>query len=82
MPGRLLTIDEVAERLRVHIAGKAFAWQGEAIRITASFGVIGFGAGQIPKSLPADALLNRADEHLYQAKKKGRNRVVSGPFTS
>ena len=72
----------LAERLRVHIAGKAFDWEGEKITITASFGVLGFSAGQLPKSLQAEALLNRVDEHLYRAKKQGRNRVVSGPFSS
>jgi diguanylate cyclase (GGDEF)-like protein len=74
--------ERLAERLRAHIAGKSFEWQGEALRITASFGVVGFSAGQLPKSLQAEALLNRADEYLYRAKKKGRNRVVSGPFAS
>jgi len=74
--------ERLAERLRMHIAGKPFEWQGELIRITASFGVVGFSPGELPKGLPAEALLNRADEHLYQAKKRGRNRVVSGPFTS
>lgn len=72
----------LAERLRVHIAGKVFDWEGEKITITASFGVVGFSAGQLPKTLQAEALLNRADEYLYRAKKQGRNRVVSGPFAS
>jgi len=74
--------ERLAERLRAHIAGKTFEWQGEAIRITASFGVVGFSAGQLPKSLQAEGLLNRADEYLYRAKNQGRDRVVSGPFAS
>ncbi len=74
--------ERLAERLRAHIAGKAFDWEGEKITITASFGVVGFSAGQVPKILQADALLNRVDEHLYRAKKLGRNKVVSGPFSS
>ncbi|HWR93266.1 MAG TPA: sensor domain-containing diguanylate cyclase [Desulfobacterales bacterium] len=72
--------ERLAERLRAHIAGKSFAWQEETISITASFGVVGFSAGQLSKSLRAEALLNRADEYLYRAKQQGRNRVVSGPF--
>jgi len=71
----------LAERLRAHIAGKESEWEGEKFTITASFGVVGFDAEQIPKTLQTEALLNRADEHLYRAKKHGRNRVFSGPFT-
>ncbi|MGE5257429.1 MAG: diguanylate cyclase [Hyphomicrobiales bacterium] len=74
--------ERLAERLRAHIAGKVFDWEGENITITASFGVLGFSAGQLPKTLSAEALLNRVDEHLYRAKKLGRNRVVSGPLSS
>jgi diguanylate cyclase (GGDEF)-like protein len=74
--------ERLAERLRAHIAGKSFACQGEVIRITASFGVAGFSAGHLPKSLQAEALLNRADENLYRAKQQGRNRVVSSPFSA
>jgi diguanylate cyclase (GGDEF)-like protein len=72
----------IAQRLRAHIAGKAFEWEGEKITVTASFGVVGCGVESFPKTLQADALLNRADEYLYQAKRKGRNRVVSGPFAA
>lgn len=72
--------ERLAQRLRARIAGKTFEWQEEAIQITASFGVVGFSAGELPKGLQAEALLNRADALLYRAKKKGRNRVVSGPF--
>jgi diguanylate cyclase (GGDEF)-like protein len=71
----------LAERLRDHIAGKKFdGWEGDAIRVTASFGVVGFSAGQLPKTLQAEELLKRVDGYLYRAKQKGRNRVVSGPF--
>jgi PleD family two-component response regulator len=50
--------------------------------MTVSFGVTGFNADQLPKNLKADDILRRADEYLYQAKNEGRNKVVSGPFTS
>jgi diguanylate cyclase (GGDEF)-like protein len=72
----------LAERLRTHIAGKDFDYEEEKIKITASFGVVGFSTGQVPKDLPADTLLRRVDENLYRAKQKGRNRVVSSPFVS
>jgi len=74
--------ERLAERLRAHIAGKKFSCEGETVAITASFGVVGFSADEVPKDLAAESLLRRVDENLYRAKKKGRNRVVSGPFTS
>lgn len=78
----LANAERLAERLRAHIAGRDFDWEGEKIKISASFGVVGFSAGQVSKDLAAEALLRRVDENLYRAKKKGRNRVVSGPFAS
>jgi diguanylate cyclase (GGDEF)-like protein len=70
----------LAERLRAHVAGKTFAWEGETIAITASFGVVGLSPDPLPKHVPAELLLNLADDRLYQAKKNGRNLVVSGAF--
>jgi diguanylate cyclase (GGDEF)-like protein len=69
----------LAERLRGHLASRAFDWQGVAIALTASFGVVGFSAEQATPEVKADGILRRADENLYQAKQQGRNRVVSGP---
>jgi GGDEF domain-containing protein len=71
----------LAERLRRISPGRCLTGKGK-ITITASFGVLGFSAGQLPKTLSAEAVLNRVDGHLYRAKKQGRNRVVSGPFAS
>ncbi|MCW5299833.1 GGDEF domain-containing protein [Herbaspirillum lusitanum] len=61
----------VAEKLRVMLATQAFALDdGREIGITASFGVTALGAGE-----SLDQLIRQADEALYAAKHKGRNRV-------
>ena len=47
---------------------------GDAIeRVTASFGVTAFVEGD-----DMESIINRADQFLYQAKKHGKNKVVSG----
>jgi diguanylate cyclase (GGDEF)-like protein len=61
----------VAEKLRVMLAAEAFALEdGRELGITASFGVSALGAGE-----SLDQLIRQADEALYAAKHKGRNRV-------
>jgi len=61
----------VAEKLRGMLAGQAFALDdGRELGITASFGVSALGAGE-----SLDQLIRQADEALYVAKHKGRNRV-------
>lgn len=61
-----------AERLRSTICGDPIALADSAICLTASFG----GTSAAPGNLPsAETLIRRADEALYLAKKKGRNRV-------
>jgi diguanylate cyclase (GGDEF)-like protein len=61
----------VAEKLRVMLAGEAFTLDdGRELGITASFGVSALGAGE-----SLDQLIRQADEALYAAKHKGRNRV-------
>ena len=70
----------LAERLRMQISKKAFKWEGEKIAITASFGVTGFDKISPDENFSPDDLIDMADQYLYQAKNKGRNKVVSGPF--
>ncbi|MFA7384244.1 MAG: GGDEF domain-containing protein [Desulfurivibrionaceae bacterium] len=60
----------LAEQLRTSIEAARFPVVG---RITASLGVAAFRPGD-----DGEALLRRADEALYRAKGKGRNRVEAG----
>jgi two-component system cell cycle response regulator len=65
----------VAERIRRRIAGEPFpiGRTGKTIEVTISVG-IAFRTG--PQDT-APAMLKRADEALYRAKRDGRNRVVA-----
>lgn len=61
----------LAEEARRHIAAAKFDFQGKELRVTVSFGVAEAAlAGENLK-----ALIHRADEALYAAKKAGRDRV-------
>jgi diguanylate cyclase (GGDEF)-like protein/PAS domain S-box-containing protein len=62
----------VAERLRQHVESQSVTVEGERIRYTVSLGVAGMDDGVAG----LDALLRRADQALYAAKGRGRNRVV------
>lgn len=68
----LEAVRHIAERLRQHLAQLAPLVEGERIKITASFGV----APLCEDMGDLSALLNAADQALYQAKASGRNRVV------
>jgi len=60
-----------AERLRRDIEAATVMCEDRAIRLTASFGVAEYLPGETPQ-----ALLERADALLYQAKAAGRNCVL------
>lgn len=62
---------ELAERLRRILEHVSVQCGSGAISVTASFGVAAFKAG-----MSAEELLHRTDEMLYEAKRKGRNRVA------
>ncbi|GIW70620.1 MAG: hypothetical protein KatS3mg102_0162 [Planctomycetota bacterium] len=66
----------LAERVRRAIEAAQFADpEGRELRVTASLGVAAFARGrQTPQ-----ALLAAADQALYRAKERGRNRVVLAP---
>ncbi|UWM77075.1 PleD family two-component system response regulator [Rhizobium sp. WSM4643] len=65
----------VAERLRAAIEGAPFMLKhsGEALNVTASFGI----ASRIASVLTPGQLMKQADLALYEAKNTGRNRVVA-----
>ncbi len=65
---------EVAERFRLSVERHPFAFDGQPFRVTISLGVASTPAGDV---LPPQELIRHADERLYQAKRDGRNRVVS-----
>lgn len=60
-----------AERLRRQVAETPLQTVGQSIKATVSIGI----AELVPNDTQSDAVLIRADQALYQAKKKGRNRV-------
>lgn len=65
----------IAERIRLHVAGSPFRVLGgeELLTVTISIGV----AASLGDDDGPDALVKRADEAMYEAKAKGRNRVVA-----
>ncbi len=64
-----------AERVRARIAGSAVDAGGRLARVTASFGV----AAARPDDETRADLLEAADQALYEAKARGRDRVVLAP---
>jgi diguanylate cyclase (GGDEF)-like protein len=74
LPGALVA----AERFRSNLASYVVDASGAELSVTASFGVSSFTPPSQKEDLGmASVLLAQADLCLYQAKKKGRNCVVS-----
>lgn len=67
----------VAERVRAQVAALELSHPGAeaAPRVTVSIGVVTAHCSEIDTP---EELVRRADERLYEAKKAGRNRIVSG----
>jgi len=65
----------VAEKLRAVIEKTDFQDSRETYRITASFGQSGCSPA-VEDNFHKNTLINQADQALYEAKEKGRNKVV------
>jgi diguanylate cyclase (GGDEF)-like protein len=65
----------VGERIRRAIAETPIATPDAALRVTCSVGV----ASDVGGESSVDALIDRADEALYRAKRSGRDRVEGAP---
>lgn len=61
---------EIVERLRARVASDPFEVEGQLLPVTVSAGLVA-----LEDDADADALVRRADEALYRAKRGGRNRV-------
>ena len=65
----------LADRIRCAVEATAIQTAGQTVRITASFGVSCFSSKTCEAVVSPEALLQEADERLYQAKSQGRNRI-------
>ncbi|HET9484627.1 MAG TPA: GGDEF domain-containing protein, partial [Xanthomonadales bacterium] len=62
----------VAERIRGDVEFRCREVEGHPVRLTVSIGV----AEMVPGDRAAAVVVARADQALYEAKRRGRNRVV------
>lgn len=64
----------VCERLRAYVEEKVFRFDGEEIKLTVS---IGISLKESEDSGEVGKLLKVADDHMYEAKKAGRNKIIA-----
>jgi two-component system chemotaxis response regulator CheY len=65
-------IEMTVNRFREQFAALSFPFHGQSVGVTASFGVAGFPGEELKEF---HALVRKADEMLYEAKRAGRNLV-------
>ena len=68
----------LAERVRNAVSQMVVKVKEKRIHITASFGVTGFDNETPEEKISPEAVINKADKYLYQAKREGKNRVRAG----
>jgi diguanylate cyclase (GGDEF)-like protein len=68
------TAESIAERIRKKIFTHKFYYNGIYLNLSASFGVVTSCANP---DISPNKILSLADKKLYEAKREGRNRVVS-----
>jgi two-component system, cell cycle response regulator len=69
-------IEITLDRLREEFGSQAFTFNGQKVKVTASFGIAGFQGGETPE---ISVLVRQADKALYAAKRGGRNQVKVEP---
>ena len=62
---------QIAERIRLKIAQDQFAWEHHVTAVTVSIGVVMLS----PDIDQVETFITRADQAMYHAKRRGRNRV-------
>ncbi len=67
---------KVAERLRISFESETVAYLDNEIPFQASFGVTTYDCSIDNKEINYDNIVRSADEALYEAKEKGRNKVI------
>jgi two-component system cell cycle response regulator len=65
-------IELTLDRLRQQFGSQIFTFNGQKVKVTASFGITGFQGKEAPE---IGALVRQADKALYAAKRGGRNQV-------
>jgi diguanylate cyclase (GGDEF)-like protein len=72
---RVANTTVVAERIRERLAASRFEVGADSVVVTASIGIAGIDSIETEGALSPSALIDRADQALYSAKHRGRNRV-------